>query len=66
MLPVFFLLILPLWCRFSLLKGFSKASQRLSITAASPLFARKKDGRKTGESREKGGREADNFLKNEI
>ena len=66
MLPVFFLLILPLWCLIFLLKGFSEASQTVVRGLASPLFARKKDGRKTGGSREKGGREADNFLKNEI
>lgn len=47
MLPVFFLLISPLWCGFSfseasqtVVRGFSEASQRLRITAASLLFAR--------------------------
>ena len=59
--PCFFCLS----CRFGadfpsqrLLKGFSKASQRLSITAASLLHHRCLHGRSSGDEREKGGRRA--------
>lgn len=52
MLPVFFLLILPLWCRFSLLRGFSDCRQRLRITAASLLHHRCLYERQSGDERE--------------
>ena len=58
MLPVFFFFFFPLWCRFSLLRGFSEASQRLLRGLASPLHHCCITAVCTGERRAKVGRRA--------